>query len=130
VTRDDPDGHGAIMTILEMNELTVDEELALIGLLKAVIQSDKNLSRGESDELKRVARLMGERFHPRVEEARQRFLTLADIKKHAQTIERQPARQLIFNLVEEMAKRDGLGPEEEDLLSWLAERWELEYFRS
>jgi uncharacterized tellurite resistance protein B-like protein len=116
--------------LMEMSELTAEEEIALIGLLKAVIQVDKKLSAEESKELNRVAKLMGaERFHERVEEAKKLFHTLSDIKKHAQKIERQPARQLIFNLLFEMAKRDEVIPEEEDLLAWLAEIWGVEFFR-
>jgi hypothetical protein len=64
-----------------------------------------------------------------VEEARQLFNTLSDIKSYAEKVERPAARQLIFNLLLEMAKRDELIPEEQDLLGWVAGRWELEYFR-
>jgi uncharacterized tellurite resistance protein B-like protein len=115
--------------MLEMNELTHEEELALIGLLKAVIQADKELSRLENVELKRVAAVMGpERFEERVAEARELFVTLSDIKGYAERVERQPARQLIFNLLEKMAKEDGLIPEEEEVLAWLADLWGVEYF--
>jgi len=116
--------------MLEMSELSHDEELALIGLLKAVIQVDKQLGFEESEELKRVAAMMGaERFHERVEEARGLFQSLESIKEHAQNVTRQPARQLIFNLLLEMAKRDELLTGEEDLLEQIAGLWEVEYFR-
>ena len=116
--------------MLEMSELSHDEELALIGLLKAVIQVDKQLGFEESEELKRVAAMMGvERFRGRVEEARGLFDTLDSIKDHAKKVTRQPARQLIFNLLLEMAKRDDLLTGEEDLLEWIASLWEVEYFR-
>lgn len=116
--------------MLEMSELTREEDLALIGLLKAVIQADKKLSFEESEELNRVAGLMGsDRFHERVTEAKQIFQTLASIKDHARKVERQPARQLIFNMLLEMAKRDEVIPEEEELLGWLSDLWGVEYFR-
>ena len=116
--------------MLEMSELTREEDLALIGLLKAVIQADKKLSFEESEELERVAALVGaDRFHERVSEAKALFITLDDIKEHARQVEREPARQLIFNLLLEMAKRDEVVPEEEELLSWIAELWGVEYFR-
>jgi hypothetical protein len=115
----------------DINELTPVEELALIGLLKAVIQADLQLTSEENRHLDQLAEKMGrERFDLRVSEARQRFITLSDIKHHAEQIERQDARQFIFNLVSEMAKQDDLLTEEEDLLSWLAELWGLEYFRN
>jgi hypothetical protein len=114
---------------LQINELTAGEELALVGVLKAVIQADKDLSKAENEELKRVAKLMGARFHERVAEAKKRFFTLSDIKKHAETVERPEARQLIFNHAVAMAKHDGLIPEEADVLTWLAEHWGIEFFR-
>lgn len=115
--------------MLEIGDLTREEDLALIGLLKAVIQSDKKLSFDENEELKRVAGLMGpERFHERVGEAKELFVTLSDIKRYARGIDRKPARRLIFDLLQEMAKRDGVEPAEDDLLAWLAESWELAYF--
>lgn len=116
--------------MLEINELTREEELALIGLLKAVVQADKRLSVEENLELKRLAAQIGpEHFEARVEEAKALFVTLGDIKRYAEGIERQPARQLIFNLLLKLAKSDGLIAEEEDLLSWLAGSWGIEYFR-
>ncbi len=114
---------------LQINELTDDEELALIGVLKAVIQADKDLSKAENEELKRIAKLMGEKFHQRVAEAKQRFFSLSDIKKHAEKVQRPEARVLIFNHAVAMARQDGIIPEEADVLSWLAERWGLEFFR-
>ncbi len=116
--------------MIELNELTSDEELVLIGLLKAVIQADRQLSLEEDEQLERVARAVGEqRFRERVSEARRAFSTLDDIKRHALRLQRQPARQLIFNMVQEMAKQDGLIPEEEEVLAWLAESWEVEFWR-
>jgi uncharacterized tellurite resistance protein B-like protein len=115
---------------MEMDALTPEEDLALIGLLKAVIQADKQLSFEENEALKRVSAQMGpDRFHERVSEAKELFKTLSDIKAHAQTIERPEARQLIFAHAKEMARQDGVIEEEEDILSWLAETWGVEYFR-
>ena len=115
---------------MEMNELTREEELGLIGLLKGVIQADRQLSFEENEELKRVAAAMGrERFQERVEQANELFRTLSDIKGHAGKIERPEARQLIFNMVREMARQDGVVEQEEELLTWLSETWDIEYFR-
>jgi uncharacterized tellurite resistance protein B-like protein len=116
---------------MEMDELTREEEVALIGLLKAVIQADKQLSFEENEELKRVATQMGaDRFHERVTEAKQLFKTLGDIKTYAQKVERPEARERIFAFVREMARQDGVIEPEEELLTWLAETWGVEYFRN
>jgi uncharacterized tellurite resistance protein B-like protein len=115
---------------MEISELTREEELGLIGLLKGVIQADKQLSFEENEELKRVADAMGrEHFHERVAEARELFKTLADIKGYVEKIERPDARQLIFNMLREMARQDGVVEPEEELLTWLSETWDIEYFR-
>jgi hypothetical protein len=115
--------------MLEIGDLTREEDLALLGLLKAVIQADKKLSFDENEELKRVATLMGrERFHERVSEAKEMFITLSDIKRYVRGIDRQPARRLIFDLLRQMAQHDGLEPAEDDLMAWLAESWGLAYF--
>jgi uncharacterized tellurite resistance protein B-like protein len=116
--------------ILDMKDLTPEEDLALMGLLKAVIQADHQMSFEERRELSAVAAGLGaQRFRERVDEAKRIFHALADIKTYAKKIERQPARQLIFNLVRDMAERDEVIHEEEDLLAWLAETWSVEYFR-
>jgi hypothetical protein len=116
--------------MLEIADLTREEDLALIGLLKAVIQADKELSFEENEELKRIAGLMGrERFHERVGEAKEMFVKLSDIKGFVRKIDRKPARRLIFDLLKYMAERDGINPAEDELMAWLAEVWELAYFK-
>lgn len=113
--------------MIELNELTPEEQLTLIGLLKAVVGADRQLSLEEDQRLEGVARAMGEqRFRERVSEAQRIFSTLADIKRHALQVERQPARELIFKTVQQMSQQDGVIPEEEEVLTWLAERWEVE----
>jgi hypothetical protein len=113
--------------MIELNELTPEEQLTLIGLLKAVVGADRQLSLEEDQRLESVARAMGEqRFRERVSEAQRIFTTLADIKRHALLVERQPAREVIFKTLQQMSQQDGVIPEEEEVLTWLAERWEVE----
>jgi uncharacterized tellurite resistance protein B-like protein len=112
---------------MEIRDLTPEENLALVGLLKLVIQADKLYSRKESAELKRVAGLMGtEVFHRTVEEARLKFTTLADVETFAATITRQVAREQIYNVVLEMARVDGIPPAEQGSLDWLARLWNID----
>jgi uncharacterized tellurite resistance protein B-like protein len=108
------------------DELTTEENLALVGLLKAVIQADKVYSEGESGQLKKIAQQMGEPlFHSTVEKARERFKTRGDIQRFAATITRPGARQLIFDTLYQMAVADSIVPAEKDLLNWLAKLWGL-----
>jgi uncharacterized tellurite resistance protein B-like protein len=108
-------------------DLTDEERLALVGLLKVVIQADKLYGRLESVELKRLASQIGsDRFHEAVEQARVRFPSVDAIKEHAATIERPAARALIFEAVQGMALADQqLKPEELEVMRWLAELWRL-----
>ncbi len=112
---------------MELSELTADERLALVGLLKAVIQADKTYSKEESIELRKVALKVGEElFNDTVMVARERFKSLAAIKAHAETIKRQPARELIMKTLYEMAVPDELSAEEKALLEWLGKQWGVE----
>jgi len=109
---------------MEYSELTAEERLGLIGLLKALIQADRTYSKEESIELRKVASKVGpELFHETVELARAQFKSLESIKAHAQTIERQAARELIMQTLHEMAVPDDLAAEELELLQWLGQTW-------
>jgi uncharacterized tellurite resistance protein B-like protein len=112
---------------MDFSELTAEERLALVGLLKAVIQADKTYSKEESIELRKVAQKVGEDlFNDTVEVAREQFKSLAAIKAHAETIKRQPARELIMKTLFEMAIPDELSDEEKELLEWLGAQWGIE----
>jgi uncharacterized tellurite resistance protein B-like protein len=93
-----------------------------------VIQADKLYGRKESVALQRLAGQIGkELFHETVEIARERFKSLESIQAFAATIERPEARALIHKTVAEMANADEVvQPEEQDVLRWLAELWQVE----
>ena len=40
-------------------------------------------------------------------------------------VKRPAAQQLIHSLLTEMAEKDGMDPEEQELLDWVATTWEL-----
>lgn len=102
------------------------EELVLIRLLKAVIRADNQLSYQEGAEMKRVAVAMGPaRFMERIGQARKLSSRLSDVKAAAVDVKRAEARQLIHAMLTEMAERDGMDPEEQELLDWFANTWEL-----
>jgi hypothetical protein len=105
---------------------TAEENLALVGLLKAMIQADKVYSEGEAAQLEKISSQMGEElFHTTVGKARERFKTRGDIQRFSATIARPAARQLIFDALHQMAIADNELPVEKDLLKWLAKLWNL-----
>lgn len=112
---------------MEVSELTHEERLALVGLMKAVIQADRIYSDEESEELRKVAKLFGkEQFQQTVAEARELFRTLSDIKDYAVRVERPEARELMFELLDDLAQQDDLVQEERELLGWLSRQWEID----
>jgi acetyl-CoA carboxylase alpha subunit len=105
------------MEPLSLAELAHEEGLALVGLLKRVIEADKQLA----DAMGRHS------FNQMVDEARARFPSLDALKAHVATIERPEARALIYRTAREMADVDGDRAFEEDaLLGWLARLWAIE----
>lgn len=111
---------------MDIRELTDDENLALVGLLKLIIQADNLYSLKESAQLKRVAGMMGaDVFHRTVEAAREKFKTLQDAKAFAPSVTRQEARMLIFSVLQDMAHVDGVVADEEHSLEWLAKLWNI-----
>ena len=111
---------------MKLTDLTRDEQLALVGFLKIIIQADKDFSEEEAAELNKVAKEMGvPEFREAVAQAKKLFIKVADIKEFSKKIERQPAREMIFNILYEVALPGDIVPEEAKVLGWLAKRWEI-----
>ena len=114
---------------MKLTELSHDERLALVGFLKVIIQADADFSDEEAEELNKVAREMGvPEFKKTVSETKELFKKVADIKDFASKITRQPARELIFSILYEVALPGDIVPEEERVLGWLARMWKIESY--
>lgn len=111
---------------MEIKDLAPEERLCMIGLMKAVIQADKLYSKEESTALKKIAGMVGEEiFNDTVSVARDRFITLTDIKDFAGTMDRPEARKAIYDLLEGLAGADTMVDQEAELLCWLKEKWDI-----
>lgn len=112
---------------LSLQELTHDESLALIGLLKIMIEADKRFGLKESATLQLIAERVGRKlFNQLTDEARARFPDREALKRHAEGLARPEARALIHATLREMAHADDeLRSEEENILRWLEEAWKL-----
>lgn len=111
---------------MDITDLTVEEDLALVGLLREIIQADDEYTAEERASIRTLRGQLGaDRFDRAIEVAKERFRSRADVKAHAKTIERQEARRLIYTVLEEVAKSDGLDKSEEKPLAWLASWWNL-----
>jgi uncharacterized tellurite resistance protein B-like protein len=111
---------------MELHELSHEEEIVLVGLLRDIAQADGRYTLAEKAQIDAVrAALGGERFDTAVVAARERFTTRDALKAAAREITRQDARALIYAKLTDLAAADGTSAEEEKPLAWLASWWNL-----
>lgn len=112
---------------MKLSDLTKEERVVLIGLLKVVVQADKKFTPEELEELNKIADLMGaEKWQDAMAVAQGQFMTKDDMRAAAKFVERQPARELIFKTLCAMAGADVVAFKEEEELAWLARLWQIE----
>jgi uncharacterized tellurite resistance protein B-like protein len=112
---------------MKIDELTAGEALALLGLLREVVQADDVFSDAERASVAEIAAALGKaRFDETAALAQRRFATRAALKEHAKTITRKEARVLIHATLVKVAESDGTAPPEEAPLRWLASWWDLD----
>jgi len=111
---------------MEMRELTDAERLALVGLAKVVVRADDELSAGEEAALDELAGAVGEEVFLRsVDEAMGRFHSPDAVWEHCETIDRQQARELIFDALCNLALPEGTSLEESATLERLRQLWKI-----
>jgi uncharacterized tellurite resistance protein B-like protein len=111
----------------QISDLKADERLALIALAKAIVQADREFSRGEQKELEQIAAEMGEGlFVETTRLAQKRFRELGELQAFVGQITRQAARDLIYDQVYEIAKHDDILEAEKRVLGWLAVLWSIQ----
>lgn len=114
------------MSTMTVQELTSDERLALVSLLKLVVRADRQLSSPELNELREIARQVGrDLWHATIEQARSRFRSEQEVRTFAETITRPEAQKLIYKQLVRAARADGIVPQEASVLLWLARRWRV-----
>jgi len=116
------------MGTTSLTRLLPEEGLALVGLIKMVIQADKRFALAESAALQQLAEQMDRKtFNQLVDRARKELPTLDALRTHLTTVERPEARALIYRTVTEMADADAeRTSEERAVLQWVAKLWGLE----
>jgi hypothetical protein len=112
---------------MDIEDLNEDERTALVGLLKAVVLADGTISDEEIGEVDQVVEALGEEEYQRhMDRFEETFTDLASFQKFLGTIERQDARELIFGTVLSGAAGDAIEKGESDLLTWLAQAWDID----
>jgi 3-polyprenyl-4-hydroxybenzoate decarboxylase len=110
---------------MTLNELTHAEQVVLLALVGLMARMDGTLSEDERDLLEQIAEQIGP---DRLAEARDAAAALSDAQamlQAARAVERAEAREVIFELVYDIAARDTIAPDEARLLNQLAESWQL-----
>lgn len=109
---------------MSLTDLSAEEDVALLGLMRAVVRADGEYSPAEQKEMEALRDEMGEaRFSAAIEAAKARFTSLAALKEHAASIERVEAQTLIFRRLVSVVASDGVTDDEEEPLRWLARAW-------
>ena len=112
---------------MELQDLNADERIALVGLMKEVVMADRKCRRTSSTRSKRSSmpsarRATSRRWTP----STSRFLDQESFQRFLATITRQEARELIYGNVLQAAAADAIEGRESELLSWLADVWNIE----
>ena len=111
---------------MNVSSLSKDETLALVGLLREIVQADDDYSESERAGVRALRDAIGgDRFDAAVLAARDRFTSRALLKEHAKTIVRPEARKLIHDELRKVAESDGVTESEAEPLRWLASWWDL-----
>ncbi len=107
-----------------MKDLTPDEDVVLLGLLREIVVADGDYSDAERVEIDALRGEMGlSRFAVAMERAKERFTTRAELKEAARAVERPAARRAILRRLLDVAASDGIAPSEDKPLSWLKSVW-------
>jgi hypothetical protein len=111
---------------MELRDLTPDERMALVGLMKLAVMSDGNVSDEELEHVEELVDAFGESGYQQTLDAfESRFADQATFRSFLRTLERQEARELIFGTVLEAAGAEAVEGAEAELIDWLARTWNV-----
>jgi Tellurite resistance protein TerB len=120
-------GRAANLPAMELQELDGDERTALVGLVREVVMSDAQVSENEIEEVAEIVdALGGEGYQAAIDAFEARFSDEGAFRKFLATIKRQEARELIYGTILQGAAADAIEGGESELLSWLADIWQIE----
>ncbi len=112
---------------MHLSDLLPEESLALVALSRAVARADGKVSELEGEAIAIMAAEIGEATYRRLfAKAAESFPDEAALKKFLGSIERAEARELIYESVLGLAGADSISVEEESLVGWLQEAWDIQ----
>src|SRR5262245_40661439 len=111
---------------MELSDLTPDEDVVLLGLLRTIVTADGKYTDAEKRGVDRIREALGaERFDAAMQAASSRFASQDALKEAAKGVTRQSARAAIFAVLSDVAADDGMDDTEMKPLNWLASWWDL-----
>jgi hypothetical protein len=112
---------------MEIKDLDHAEQLALVGIVQFIGESNRDVTEEESERIGGiVAGLGAARYRKVAEEADERFADEDALRAYLREVGRKEARELIYGTVLEVAMGDTIQASESSFLDWLAEEWGVE----
>ena len=112
---------------MELADLNKDEQIALAGLLEFVVLASGHVTEDEQAEIDAIVDALGEKnYRAAMEEVDKRFSDEETLRSFLHKIDRQEAREVIYGTIIEAAMTDTVEGRENALLTWLAQRWNVE----
>lgn len=108
---------------MDVQNLTDDELVVLLGALKLIAWADGTLSELESATLGELVSGLGPRGEAALVRTRQEIRSPADLRRLAAGVRRPSARTTIFEACARLARADGFDETELDVLDGLDELW-------
>ena len=111
---------------MEIRDLNEDEQLALVGLIEFIAESNATISEEEEEEISGlVAEFGAEKYRSLVDAVDEKFGNEEALRAFLTGIERQEARDLIYGLGLETALSDAENLAHSDMLDWLRAEWNV-----
>lgn len=111
---------------LTLKDLTEEERLALVALMEGAIEADRHASDPEIAQVRATVAALGKKaYKAAAEESDRRFKDDAALWRFLATIDRQEARELIYETVLEAVLADAQVGEESELLKRLSRLWDI-----
>ena len=112
---------------MHLVDLLPEESLALVALSRAIARADGAITPLEGRAIAVIAAEIGEAtYRTLFAKAAASFPDQAALKEFLARIERPEARSLIYESILALAAADSISAEEEALLAWLQETWEIQ----
>ena len=112
---------------MRLIDLSPEEKLAFVALSRAIARADGTITPLEGRAIAVMASELGDATYRELfAKAAETFRHQAALKEFLASIARPEARSLIYESILALAAADSISVEEELLLTWLRESWEIQ----